>query len=316
MNNELLMDAISCLDSDLLAEHLKRKEELSRKTKRSLIPVILKWSAIAASLVLTVTSVFLISEQLFKAPPDDLPISTDQPTDNNATLPIVTDKPTDNNTSRPTESSGITGEPLDLPAIWLDNRFYIPEIDLSEQATEENVGEFLGLAFLGGDVDKELSAFEYLPKDEKKSRIIVPYDDKFYVCVFWMYDMKDESKEYPAVLLESAVDVGIDDGLLDPSLMTDVNYINFADVDDAEGFIDFLKRLTENEKYDPEYMNDYIFGGGKPTKNRRYIRVTLEDKTYFEYEYIVGTGTLTFGDGGYILTEEQNEELLSLMGMD
>ena len=237
-------------------------------------------------------------------------------TDNNATLPIVTDKPIDNNTSLPTESSGITVEPLDLPAIWLDNRFYIPEIDLSEQATGENVGEFLGLAFLGGDVDKELSAFEYLPKDEKKIRIIVPYDDKFYVCVFWMYDMKDESKEYPAVLLESAVDVGIDDGLLDPSLMTDVDYINFADVDDAEGFIDFLKRLTENEKYDPEYMNDYIFGGGKPIKNRRYIRVTLEDKTYFEYEYIVGTGTLTFGGGGYILTEEQNEELRSLMGMD
>ena len=140
MNNELLMDAISYLDSDLLAEHLKRKEELSRKTKRKLAPVILKWSAIAASLVLTVTSVFLISEQLFKAPPDDPPISTDQPTDNNATLPIVTDKPTEDNTSRPTEL--IT--PTDEVGISVANKLYFIESKLTREATMENVGDFLG----------------------------------------------------------------------------------------------------------------------------------------------------------------------------
>jgi hypothetical protein len=167
------------------------------------------------------------------------------------------------------------------------------------------------------EVDEEfkVSIFEYIKGDGEKNRVILQYGDNFYVYVFFKYDIDDADENYPAILLERAVKVGVDDGLLDPSLITDVDYINFADVDDAEGFIDFLKRLTENEKYDPEYMNDYIFGGGKPTKNRRYIRVTLEDKTYFEYEYIVGTGTLTFGGGGYILTEEQNEELLSLMGM-
>ena len=309
MNNELLMDAISCLDSDLLAEHLKRQEELSRKTKRKLAPVILKWSAIAASLVLTVTSVFLISEQLFKAPPDDLPISTDQPTDNNATLPIVTEKPTATEPSVPLIE-------LDLKGINFDGKAYYPETELSKIATEKNVGDFLGVVPSGEELVPDLYAFEYLSAEDKKQRIIIPYNNKFYVYVFFRYNLDEENEEYPAILLNRAVEVGVDDGLLDPSLMTDVDYIKFVAPDNVEGFIEFLKDLTANEKYNSEYINDYIFGGGKPTKNRRYIRVTLEDKTYFEYEYIVGTGTLTFGGGGYILTEEQNEELRSLMGME
>ncbi|MBR2346596.1 MAG: hypothetical protein IKA68_03220 [Clostridia bacterium] len=140
MNNELLMDAISCLDGDLLAEHLKRKEELSRKARRNFMPVLLKWSAIAASLVLTVTSLLLVAEQLFKAPPDDPPISTDQPTDNNATLPIVTDKPTEDNTSRPTEPIIPEGE----VGISVANKLYFIERKLTREATMENVGDFLG----------------------------------------------------------------------------------------------------------------------------------------------------------------------------
>ena len=308
MNNELLMDAISCLDSDLLAEHLKRKEELSRKTKRKLAPVILKWSAIAASLVLTVTSVFLISEQLFKAPPDDPPISTDQPTDNTATLPIVTDKPTATEPSVPSIE-------LDLKGINFDGKAYYPDTELSKIATEKNVGDFLGVVPSGEELVPDLYAFEYLSDDNKKQRIIVPYNNKFYVYVFFRYNLDEGNEEYPAVLLERAVEVGVDDGLLDPSLMTDVDYIKFVASDNVEGFIEFLKELTSNEKYSSEYINDYIFNSGKPTNKRRYIRVTLEDKTYLEYEYIAGTGTLTFGAGGYILTEEQNEELRCLMGM-
>ena len=309
MNNELLMDAISCLDGDLLAEHLKRKEELSRKPRRNLMPVLLKWSAIVASLVLTVTSVFLISEQLFKAPPDDLPISTDQPTDNNATLPIVTEKPTATEPSVPSIE-------LDLKGINFDGKAYYPETELSKIATEKNVGDFLGVVPSGEELVPDLYAFEYLSDDDKKQRIIIPYNNKFYVYVFFRYNLDEENEEYPAILLDRAVEVGVDDGLLDPSLMTDVDYIKFVAPDNVEDFIEFLKDLTANEKYNSEYMNDYIFGSGKPTNKRRYIRVTLDDKTYLEYEYIVGTGTLTFDLGGYILTEEQNEELRSLMGMD
>ena len=308
MNNELLMDAISCLDSDLLAEHLKRKEELSRKTKRKLAPVILKWSAIAASLVLTVTSLLLVAEQLFKAPPDDPSISTDQPTDNNATLPIVTDKPTATEPSVPSIE-------LDLKGINFDGKAYYPDTELSKIATEKNVGDFLGVVPSGEELVPDLYAFEYLSDDNKKQRIIVPYNNKFYVYVFFRYNLDEGNEEYPAVLLERAVEVGVDDGLLDPSLMTDVDYIKFVASDNVEGFIEFLKELTSNEKYSSEYINDYIFNSGNPTNKRRYIRVTLEDKTYLEYEYIVGTGTLTFGAGGYILTEEQNEELRCLMGM-
>lgn len=309
MNNEILMDAISYLDSDLLAEHLKRKEELRRKPRRSLMPVLLKWSAIAASLVLTVTSVFLISEQLFKAPPDDPPISTDHPTDNNATFPIVTEKPTATEPSVPSIE-------VDLKGINFDGKAYYPETELSKIATEKNVGDFLGVVPSGEELVPDLYAFKYLSDDDKKQRIIIPYNNKFYVYVFFRYNLDEENKEYPAILLDRAVEVGVDDGLLDPSLMTDVDYIKFVAPDNVEGFIEFLKDLTANEKYSSEYINDYIFNSGEPTNKRRYIRVTLEDKTYLEYGYIVGTGTLTFGSGGYILTEEQNEELRSLMGMD
>ena len=168
-------------------------------------------------------------------------------------------------------------------------------------------------------VDDEFKAsiFEYIQDDGEKNRVILQYGDNFYVYVFYQYDIDDGDADYPKILLEKAVKIGVDDGLLDPSLRTDVDYINFADMNDVEGFIKFLADLAAGEKYDSDYMNEYIFGSGKPTNQRRYIRVTLEDKTYFEYEYIAGTKTLTFaGAGGYILTDEQNETLLFLMGAD
>jgi hypothetical protein len=224
-------------------------------------------------------------------------------------LPIVTEKPT------ATEPSVPSIELLDLKGINFDGKAYYPETELSKIATEKNVGDFLGVVPSGEELVPDLYAFEYLSDDDKKQRIIIPYNNKFYVYVFFRYNLDEENEEYPAILLDRAVEVGVDDGLLDPSLMTDVDYIKFVAPDNVEDFIEFLKDLTANEKYSSEYINDYIFGSGKPTNKRRYIRVTLEDKTYLEYEYIVGTGTLTFGSGGYILTEEQNEELRSLIGM-
>ena len=314
MNKELLMDAISCLDGDLLAEHLKRKEELRRNPKRKSMPLLLKCSVVAASIALTVTGAFFVGSTLF----DDPPVSTDQPIDINALLPSATDKPTEDNTSCPTDPihSETNVELLCLPTIRVDNRFYVYESDLSEQATEESVGDFLGVVFLNGYVDKTLSAYEYLPSDNEKNRVILQYGDKFYVYEFYQYNIEDDNAEYPTILLERAVKVGVDDGVLDPSLMTDWDYFKFAEIEDREGIIKLLVDIAAGEKYDSEYMDDYIFGGDKETDKRRYIRVTLEDKTYLQYEYIVGSGTLTFGTVGYILTDEQNEELRFLIGMD
>lgn len=277
----------------------------------------------ALSLVIAVLSVFSLSGcDHFPADTEQPPVNEDQPTEDNT----PTAAPTDDNEPSETEKIHQVQHNIDY-AIRLSNKLYFCDSELSKTATAENVGEFLGYDEIDGfksmleqawiDVDDEFKAsiFEYIQGDGEKNRVILQYGDNFYVYVFYQYDIDDADENYPAILLERAVKVGVDDGLLDP-WVTDFDYINFADVNDAEGFIKFLTDLAAGEKYDSDYMEEYIFGSGKTTKQRRYIRVTLEDKTYFEYEYIAGTKTLTFaGAGGYILTDEQNETLLFLMGI-
>lgn len=277
----------------------------------------------ALSLVIAVLSVFSLSGcDHFPADTEQPPVNEDQPTEDNT----PTAAPTDDNEPSETEKIHQVQHNIDY-AIRLSNKLYFCDSKLSKTATAENVGEFLGYDEIDGfksmleqawiDVDDEFKAsiFEYIQGDGEKNRVILQYGDNFYVYAFYQYDIDDADENYPAILLERAVKVGVDDGLLDP-WVTDFDYINFADVNDAEGFIKFLADLAAGEKYDSDYMNEYIFGSGKTTKQRRYIRVTLEDKTYFEYEYIAGTKTLTFaGAGGYILTDEQNETLLFLMGI-
>lgn len=58
MNNYILLDAISCLDMDLLANHLEQKERNRNKAKNQKKVCILKWSGIAAAccLVLIMTT--------------------------------------------------------------------------------------------------------------------------------------------------------------------------------------------------------------------------------------------------------------------
>ena len=289
----------------------------------------------ALSLVIAVLSVFSLSGcDHFPADTEQPPVNEDQPTEDNTPTAALTEDntptaaPTEDN--KPSETEKIhQGQHLIDYAIRLGNKLYLCDEELSKTATAENMGDFLGYDESEGfksmleqdwiDVDDEFKAsiFEYIQSDGEKNRVILQYGDNFYVYVFYQYDIDDGDADYPTMLLEKAVKVGVDDGLLDPSLMTNVDYINFADVNDVEGFIKFLADLAAGEKYDSDYMNEYIFGSGKTTKQRRYIRVTLEDKTYFEYEYIAGTKTLTFaGAGGYILTDEQNETLLFLIGAD
>jgi hypothetical protein len=283
----------------------------------------LKSFLVALSLVLAVLSVISLSGcDHFPADTEQPPVKEDQHTEDNT----PTEAPTDDNKPSETEKTNQVQHLIDYP-IRLGNKIYLCDEELSKTATAENMGDFLGYDESAGfksmleqdwiDVNDEfnVSVFEYIKGDGEKNRVILQYGDNFYVYVFFKYDIDEADKNYPAILLERAVKVGVDDGLLDPSLITDVDYINFADVDDSSGFIKFLADLAAGEKYDSDYMNEYIFGSGKTTKQRRYIRVTLEDKTYFEYEYIPGTSTLTFGGaGGYILTDEQSFELMGLIG--
>lgn len=61
MNKYLVADAISYLDTDLLAEHLKKKEKLKNKSNSKKKMSILKWSGVvAACLVVVILATFVV----------------------------------------------------------------------------------------------------------------------------------------------------------------------------------------------------------------------------------------------------------------
>ena len=62
MNKFLMIDAISCLDTDLLAEHLERKERFQTKSSKRKRSKIMKWSAaIVACITLIIIAIPTIS---------------------------------------------------------------------------------------------------------------------------------------------------------------------------------------------------------------------------------------------------------------
>lgn len=65
MNKYLLADAVSCLDADMLAEHLKKREKLKNKSNSKKKMSIVKWSSMAASvcLIIVVLAFLLIQTQ-------------------------------------------------------------------------------------------------------------------------------------------------------------------------------------------------------------------------------------------------------------
>lgn len=61
MNNYLFIDAVSYLDADLLASHLERKDKLRNKLKSKRKVNILRWSAVAACLMIMTLGVVKLS---------------------------------------------------------------------------------------------------------------------------------------------------------------------------------------------------------------------------------------------------------------
>ena len=61
MNKYLIADAINYLDTDMLAEHLKKKEKLKSRSKSGKKTSIIKWSGIAAAcLVVVILATFVV----------------------------------------------------------------------------------------------------------------------------------------------------------------------------------------------------------------------------------------------------------------
>ena len=313
MSDNFIVDAISCLDEDLVAEHLKMKEELRAKAKIRMRTKIMKTSVIAASFALTLTSILLVCNYLLWGN-DESPVDSDQATDINVVIPLETDKPTESITSRPTDietpitgvipQEGLGGVDDD---IIIDNKVYAFDSALSNEATAENVGAFLGALSSRAEVIDGKAAFEYVPDDSGKSMVIVPYDDKFYVYEFVNYDIADMEGNYPAKLLEKAVDIDI-------VRWEGINKY-YSEPADVEGLIKFLIDLTENTKYDSETMYNYRKQYSGPKKEDCYFVVKLNDDTNFSYHYMEAQGIICIYDyEGYVLTAEQIEQINSLTG--
>jgi hypothetical protein len=228
----------------------------------------------------------------------------------------VTDKPTEENTSRPTDQI----ISADAVGISVANKLYFIERKLTIGATKENVGEFLCYLediehfkiFLyqqnnyqkyEGDISN-VKIYEYIPDDEKTNRIIIPFEERFYVLDFYCYLGEEMEIDDFVELLESVKDIDI---VRDTAGEPEDVYSKPADL---EGLIDFLKRLTENRLYTSEELSEYYKKFDNPWKEECYIYVILDDNTDFGCYYSESYGIFTiYGHYGYVLTREQMDEI-------
>lgn len=155
MNEYLLIDAVGCLDEELLADHLERKWEIRNKVKKDWS--IKRWSTIAASFIVVSASVLLYYR--FAPKPE---------------IPSVDTKPPSVQTDPPYQ------EEFSIEVIQFDSKYYFFDGALSKTVTEENLGEMLGQVSLG-------TVYAYIPDDDKTDRIIIKYNDRLLVFSFDSY---------------------------------------------------------------------------------------------------------------------------------
>ena len=167
MNEFLLIDAVGCLDEELLADHLERKWEIRNKVKKDWS--IKRWSTIAASFVVVSASVLLYYRF---APKPEIPSTDPKPPIYQTEAATV--EPPSVQTDPPYQ------EEFSIEGIEFDSKYYFFDGALSETATEENLGEMLGQVSLG-------TVYAYIPDDDKTDRIIIEYNDRLLVFSFDSY---------------------------------------------------------------------------------------------------------------------------------
>lgn len=227
-----------------------------------------------------------------------------------------------------------------VQGICVGGKLYMPDAELSEKATEENIGAVEGYVSFDNITTLDVYAYEYVPNDGKTNKVIVSVKDSFYVYSFYSY-MPNDSKNWIKNLLSEATYVEIRDvnyGTTDTKV-----YLTKSDLDDI---IEFLSLLDEphtqkelNQYYFEKFKNQFKEGeiwinknggiayGGNHTVGKKFsnlvngesriIVVMMEDSTYLTYRYFEGAGVIRLEDSGcgYILTEEQIEKINHLIGL-
>ncbi len=72
-----------------------------------------------------------------------------------------------------------------MQGIYVEGKLYFPDIELSKEATKDNVGHAVGYISFDNKTISDICAFEYAPNDGKTDRIIICVNDAFYVYSFY-----------------------------------------------------------------------------------------------------------------------------------
>lgn len=313
MTNYDILEALNNVDDELVKNAKTTAIKKPENNKR----LVLRWGATAACFCLILAvSIMAIYQIQNRADP------------NGTDIPPATDN---------SPNSQVSVE----QGICVDGKLYMPDTDLSEKATKENVGAIVGYISFDNKTTLDIRAFEYVPNDGKTSRVIVPVKDSFYVYSFYSY-MPDDNESRIVDLLSKAACVKICD-VKKYGTANEIVYSRISDPDDIIGLLSLLDEPhTQNELsqyYFEKFKNQFkegeiwidknggIADGGNPTVGNKFSRlvngrsrmivVEMEDNTYLTYHYFEGAGVIRLEDFGlgYILTEEQIEKIDHLIGL-
>lgn len=228
-----------------------------------------------------------------------------------------------------------------IQLIYVNHIQYGPDAESSQTATEENVGDFVGMVSLDNEQITRIKAFAYMPDDGTTNRIIVPYKDAYFVYEFSGH-YPDGSDEWPADLLKDAVQAEIRDAdywtnkivyatISNPDVLGELavfladlrgkhtfQELNQYYFDSVKGYFEegqiwineFGNVATDQNAFVSKRFHALVQGDG------RMIVVILRDNTTLTYSYKEGVGVILCHDFGYILTDEQVEKSNHLVGLE
>ena len=289
MNMDVVIDALGGIDDRMVQE----VETLRRKRGK---PMWIRWTAIAACFALIAT----VGWYALTHRPLPIPGPTNPTTD------------------------------IDLEVIrliYVNDRRYKPNKELSQSANQENVGSFVGFVSLDGEKETEICAYNYVPNDGKTNRIIV-YDEDYRVYSFLSF-VEGGTEEWPK------------------NLFADVDHIEIQGCDNEVVAVDMLSLLSQlGEKHKQKALNlryyelfKEHFADGEiwmdkdgnickanldvmirfsdlVNNGQRRIVLIMEDNTKLSYTYLPSSGVLICRNFGYFLSDEQIEQINQLIGLE
>lgn len=318
MSQDVFLEAVGYIDDDIIAQHIKLKCKYGNKVKSKSRSIIYKSFLIAAGLALTVISAFIIHDSF----------SRNQEPPLGGTHPPVSDS-TDIFTDTDTET-----------LLLINKKFYR---QLSSDATEQNVGEFIGYVSVDPDTMTGIKVYEYVPDDGKTNKVIIPDNGTYYVYSFDSYALmyQEYIPNNNNKILDSAIRIEIRDSdntvqktITDVTALKDLlsgldakytrHFIFSYDLVEykfnkikhhfSEGLIWIeTSQLSQTSYIASDFQHILNEANELIRGDERILTVCMDDNTRLTYVYREGVGVIEIGDVAYILSEKDVELLNSLI---